>query len=212
MNYLVVLFKNKLKKRIINKFITYKKSKSFFDEKLKKSDSVIFETLFENGKKCEYEIGIVSTSNNKSHPTYITDNMGRNIRVSLENNNMSIVEIRTYKKEELLFDITRKIKVSSKEIIDSYLSSNNLKLIYSLNNKIIIQNEDVINIFSLKSEEESFRFLDCINNYFIKENRSDCMIIKDNSTAQRKYLLSLLSKKGYDKKMLYRKYTTTPKP
>lgn len=212
MNYLVVLFKNKLKKRIINKFITYKRAKNFFDEKIKKSDSVIFETNIENGKDCEYEIGIVSLKKDISHPTYVTDDMGRNIRVSLENDNMSLIEIKKYKKEELLFDISNKKKISARDIVNNYLKSNNLKLLYSLNNKIIIQNDDLINIFSVKSEEDSFRFLDCISNYLIKENRTDCMVIKDNSTPQRKYLLSLLSNKGYDKNILYRKYTTFPKP
>jgi len=31
MNYLVVLFKNKVRKKIINKFVTFVKAKEFFD-------------------------------------------------------------------------------------------------------------------------------------------------------------------------------------
>ena len=34
MNYLVVLFKNKVRKKIINKFVTFIKAKEFFDNKI----------------------------------------------------------------------------------------------------------------------------------------------------------------------------------
>ena len=49
-NYIVVLFKNKSKKKIINKFITSNKAKKFYDELIEKSNSVIFSKEFENGE------------------------------------------------------------------------------------------------------------------------------------------------------------------
>jgi len=49
-NYIVVLFKNKIRKRIIKKFITFKKAKLFYNKLMTESDSVIFNVQFENGK------------------------------------------------------------------------------------------------------------------------------------------------------------------
>ena len=83
-------------------------------------------------------------------------------------------------------------------------------MVSSLHNKIIVQNEDKINLFSLKSPSESNRFLDSISSYFFKIKRGDCIFVKDSSSAQKKYLIDLLSNAGYDKKMLYRKFTTFP--
>ena len=51
-NYLVVLFKNKKKKKIIKKFITLSRAKNYFDGLIEKSNEVIFEVLVENGKEC----------------------------------------------------------------------------------------------------------------------------------------------------------------
>ena len=93
MNYFVVLFKNKKKKKIIKKFITYKKSKSFYDSEMNKSNLVIFDTLVENGRPCNYELGLVSTNSSIDHPLYTKDDLGRNIRVFMENENMHLIEV-----------------------------------------------------------------------------------------------------------------------
>jgi hypothetical protein len=42
-NYLIVLFKNKKRKRIINKFVTISRAKSFFNKLIIESDEVIFD-------------------------------------------------------------------------------------------------------------------------------------------------------------------------
>ena len=93
-------------------------------------------------------------------------------------------------------------------IISQYLKSDGLKMISSLNNKIIVQKDDVINLFSLKNEFESSRFIDCLSLHFFKIKRGDCLFIKDTSSAQKKYLYNLLESNGIDKKLLYRKFTT----
>lgn len=96
------------------------------------------------------------------------------------------------------------------QLIKTYLKSDGIKMIYTLNNKVIIQIEDSFSLFSLKSEEESSRLIDTLSNQFFKIKRMDCIFVKDFSNAQRKYLLNLLSSNGIDKKILYRKFTTHP--
>lgn len=59
MNYLIVLFKNKIKKKIINKFKTSKKANDYYKSLLEKSDEVIFDKKYENGFECSYEIALL---------------------------------------------------------------------------------------------------------------------------------------------------------
>ena len=209
--YLVVLFKNKQRKRIIKKFVTFKKAKQFYDDLLRKSDEVIFDVLVENGKQCKYELGLVEKSSTQLIPVYITDELGRNIKVKMEDNGLSLFEISIFKKEELIFDIQKKEKITSDKFIKSYLKGSELKMMSVLNNKVIVQKDEEINLFSLKSAKESSRFIDCISNHFIKNRRNDCLFIKDTSAPQKKYLINLLEKNGIDKKILYRKFTTFPR-
>ena len=210
-NYMVVLFKNKKRKRIIKKFVTFSKAKSFYNKKLKESDDVIFNMIVENGHDCRLELGIVEMSSKQLIPIYMTDDMGRSVRVRLEEDGMTLFEISPYKKEELIYDIQKKKKITSQELIKNYLKGDGLKMMSVLNNKIILQEDETIKLFSLKNEIECGRFIDSISSYFFKIKRGDCLFIKDYSSAQRKYLYNLLDSNGINKKILYRKFTTYPR-
>lgn len=210
-NYAVVLFKNKSSKKILKDFVTYKKAKLYFDNLLKENNDVLFSMKIENGKEVFYEIALIENSKSKLLPVYLTDELGRNVKVKMEDPDKNIVEISTYKKEEKLFDVHQNKKISVSDMIKKYLRGDGLKMVFSLNNKVIIQNDNDFKIFSLKTEEESNRFLDFLTLYFMNTGKKDCLIVKDNSSAQKKYLLKLLSENGFDKKIFYRKSTTHPR-
>lgn len=210
-NYLVVLFKNKKKKKIIKKFITLSRAKNYFDGLIEKSNEVIFEVLVENGKECKFELGLISLSSNQSSPVYMTDEFGRSIKVKLEENGMSILNLKPYRDEDLIYDVKNKKKITTQEFIKRYLKGDGLKMVSVLNNKVILQRDEKIDLFSLKNESECTRFLECLSSHFFKIKRGDCLFIKDCSSPQRKYLYELLESNGFDKKVLYRKFTTYPK-
>jgi hypothetical protein len=209
-NYQVVLFKNKKKKKIINKFVTFSRAKQFYDKLLEQSNEVIFNIEVENGVDCKYELGIVEMSSNQLVPVYMTDEFGRNTKVKLDSENMTLFQISPYKKEEKIFDISKKKKITINQLIKNYLKGDGLKLVSSLNNKIVVQEDEKINLFTLKSESEASRFIDCLSSHFFKIKRGDCLFVKDISSSQRKYLFNLLESYGIDKKILYRKFTTLP--
>jgi hypothetical protein len=89
--------------------------------------------------------------------------------------------------------------------------SNEVKSIFTLHNKICVQIDSDVSIFSLKDSEESIRFLDVLQKYFFEQGRADAIFVKDVSTAQRKWIYDILEKKGFDKKRLYRLKTTFSK-
>jgi hypothetical protein len=207
----VVLFKNKKKKKIIKKFVTLSRAKNYFDGLIEKSNEVIFEVLVENGKECKFELGLISLSVNQSSPVYMTDEFGRSIKVKLEENGMSILHLKPFRDEDLIYDVRNKKKITTQEFIKRYLKGDGLKMVSVLNNKVILQRDEKIDLFSLKNESECSRFVECLSSYFFKIKRGDCLFIKDCSSPQRKYLYELLESNGFDKKVLYRKFTTYPK-
>jgi hypothetical protein len=207
-NYMVVLFKNKTKKKIIKKFITFKKAKSFYDKLVKESNDVIFEVEIEAGKECKYEIGLVELSSKQLVPVYMTDEFGRSIKVKLNEDGMTLFQITPYKKEELVYDIKESKKITVQDLIKKYMRGDGLKMVSVLNNKIVVQEDEKINLFTLKSEKESARLVDCMSLHFFKIKRGDCLFIKDYSSTQRKYLYSLLESNGFSKRVLYRKFTS----
>lgn len=210
--YVVVLFKNKTRKKIVKKFSKGKNAMEFFDRMIKENSQIIFDRQFENGKESKYELALLEKNSERLIPTYLTDEFGRNVKVKLENPEFSILKISPFKHSESIYDIDRKSKVSIEFFLSRYLPKVGVKVLSVLNNKVILQNDDEIRLFSLKSESDAERFVRSLSEYFFKEKRGDCIFVTDTSSPQRKYLFEFLQQKGIDKKILYRKFTTHPRP
>jgi hypothetical protein len=209
--YFVVLFKDNVKRKIIKKFSNLKNAKDFFDNLKKKSEDVSFPKKIENGKPCSFAVGLIAEGNSKDELIFIKDEFGRNIKVKFDDDKFSLLGISPYNLEEELFDVKKKTKITLDEILAYLRGVDTLKVVYCLNNKVVIQKDDEYRLFSLKTEEESVRFIDILSEKFYSSKRKDCMFVTDTSTPQRKYLLKLLSENGFDKKSLYRKFTTFPR-
>lgn len=209
-NYIVVLFKNKEKRKIINKFQTFNRASKFYQDLLDKSEQLIFDVKYENGFESKYELGLIKKGYDKNGQDYIKDEYGRTIKVELENDDHTIMKISNYRIEEYIHDYQTKKKISVPEFIKKYLPKSGLKMISKLNNKVIVQNEDEFKLFTLKNSEDSDRFVETLSEFFIKEKRIDCMFVKDISTVQRKYLYEILIKKGFQRSYLFRHSTTYP--
>ena len=207
MKYLIVLFKDKKRKKIINKFKTFARAKNYFDNKIK-DNKIIFDKRVENGKNCNFELGILERGSNNFEIYYVKDDLGRQMKVSLDDPEYKIIEIKEYLLEEFLYDVLNSEKISFDYFVKTYLPKIGIKLVSRLNHKVVVQNDDSVNIFSLKSESDCGRFLKVLEDYMYENNRIDCIIVSDTSKQQKKYLYDYLQSKGISKKILYRKSTT----
>lgn len=210
-NFQIVLFKNKVKKKIINKFKTLKKTISYFDKLIDESENVIFSTQYENGNLSNYELAILEKKNSKNTKIFIKDELGRQLKVDLDDEDFTIRQIKSYKIEEEFLDYQTKKKISTKEFIKKYLSGTGVKMISKLNNKIIVQIDEDYKLFTLKNDSDAERFLDELGDYLRKVKKSDCILVKDYSTIHRKYLYDILVNQGFPRSYLQRHSTTHPK-
>lgn len=202
MNYEIVLFKNKEKKKIIKKFITLDRAKTVYNKLIKESDGVIFDKLTENGNSCEFELGLLKKGKKDNSPIFVKDDLGRNIKVELDNENYTILKIQKYNIEEFFVDYKTKNKINTKQLIERYLKGPGLKMVSKLNNKIVIQNDEKINLFTFKTESDSLRFTKKLTEELIKLNKKDCIIVNDYSIIHRKYLYTLLENYGFSREYL----------
>jgi len=208
MNYLVVLFKNKEKKKIINKFKTYERANAFYKKLMDENKSVIFETRVENARPSEYELCLLQKNDNNFDKLFVRDDLGRQLLVNLDDPDYKIIQVSKYKVPEKIFDVTNNVKITTEEFIKKHLPKNNIKLISRLNNKVVVQNDNDVKLFSLKDEDESRRFLESLNDYLIELGRGDSIIVIETSKPQKKYLYDILSEMGISKQSLYRRSTT----
>jgi hypothetical protein len=208
MNYLVVLFKNKKRKKIIKSFVTKNKAELFFKQKIDESNTVKFNVDVENAKKVKYELGLLSIINDSQLVMFKQDEIGRNVKIEIVDSDYKIIKIEDYNLPEKIFDWSINKRISFDEFFMKYFKEKDLKNIFTLNNKLIIQKDETINVFSFKNLQESKRFLQILQEYLISQKRTDGLFVKDTDTIHRKYLYNLLEKNGIDKKRLYRQSTT----
>ena len=210
-HFQIVLFKNKIKKKIINKFKTHKKTVDTFNKLVKESNDVIFPVEFENGILSSYELAVLEKRKSNDEKLFIKDEFGRQIKVNLDDDDFTINKIVSFNIEEEFLDYQTKKKIDSKGFIKKYLSVSGIKMISKLNNKIIVQIDESYNLFTFKNTSDADRFLDDLGNHLRNINKNDCILVKDYSTIHRKYLYDILVNQGFPRSYLQRHSTTHPK-
>ena len=208
-NFLVVLFKNKSRQKIIKKFIGKDNCFKFYN-KFISNQNIYFPVEFENGRECKFEIAVLEL-NGKLSSTIHRDDFGRNIDHKVEGTDYVIVKIQNFKYEERVYDILDKKKLTFLEVINQFSKLKELKSVFKINNKVVFQSDDTLKVYSCKTDFESKRFLDELQRYCIENKKTDYLISYSEDVAHKKNLYRILTSKGFDISMLYRRSTTHPK-
>ena len=206
--YKIILFKNG------------ERLKSFFSSNNKKSIHAKYNELinekkpkfvieFISRKKVRFELGIVTTEGGRfsGDTIFVKDSVGRTKKVSLGDSTYSIIKLLPYWKEEFIYSHHSKNKISFITLMDEYMQIGDFKQVFTLNNKLIIQNEDTFKLFSLKTVSDASRLIDIIEFDVLDTGRTDCLFVRDRDTIQRKQLYTLLEGVGFDRAMLRKQYT-----
>ena len=201
----VIIFKNNKKRKIVKSFVTKERALNFYNNLVEENSKIKFYKEYENGKKCNYKVGLISNDITFDNKFNYIDKFGRN--VSISSNEFTIIKVSDYHNEELIFDVDKNQKISYNELFSILSDKNNLKLVSKLNNKIIIQNDEQIRLFSLKNESDSERLFEILS----QEQKRAYIMAPEVSIEQKKYLYNLLENYGFDRGMLYRKSTTYPR-
>jgi len=208
MNYIVVLFKNKKRKKIIKSFVRKNIAELYFKKLCEQSDKVKFNVEVENSLDVTYEVGLLCKNIDTQFQLFSQDDIGRNIRVNLEDSDLQIIKIHRYRVPEKLHDWSTNKRITYDEFFKKHFTNKELKNVFTVNNKIIVQRDEQTSVYSLKNIEESKRLLMLLQDECVSLKRADAIFVKDMDTIQRKYLYDHLEKLGIDKKRLYRQSTT----
>ena len=165
-----------------------------------------FITEYISRKKVMFELAIITTETSKES-IFVKDELGRTKKIHLGSSEYNIIKLLPYWKEEFIYDHTTKTKISFDSLITTYMADTEFKQVFTLNNKLIIQKDDIFNVFSLKTVSDSLRLLRIIELEFLNIGRYDCLFVEDNTTVQRKQLYDLLVSVGYSRAFLRKQYT-----
>ena len=112
MSYLIVLFKNNKKKKVIKKYNNKDNALKKYNSLIKDNKNIVFEKKVENAEKVNYFLGLITDQESYQKTIVLKDSLGRNTVANIENSNYVFLDLQPFKKEELLYDWQTKNKIA----------------------------------------------------------------------------------------------------
>lgn len=204
--YIIVLFSNRKKRRVLFKSNNLNNTKKKYKEFLEK-EKPLFPQVFRNKTKVNYEVAIVTTVNHNIPELFTKDDIGRINKAEFQSDVHYFLDIQPYEISEKLWDFQDDIYIDAETLYSKIKKGNLFKQVFTLNNKIFVQIDDKVKGYGLKNIEDCQRLFNILRNHSINESLGNIMYVQDISTAQRKDLYILLQKNGFPKESLYRHYS-----
>lgn len=206
--YLIVLFCNKKKQRILASAMTKNTIYNHWRE-LKTQKPPPFVKLQGGGRKrkLNFELGLLFPRNPWSKPTYIKDELGRNVEAQINNEKYRIKDLIPYWDEELIYDFETKKRIHYHEMMDIILRVTDIAQIFTLNNKLFLQVENDVRLFGNKNIADANRLFDIVKEDLIKRKKGNFIFVRDITRTQRSLLYDFLEKRGFKKSELFRHYS-----
>jgi hypothetical protein len=206
--YFIVLFCNKKRKKILYRCMKRTTITEYWQEfKTKARPSFV---KIQGGKRKRenvYELALIYPHNRWVTSVYVKDSLGRNVEAKIEGNKFRIKEIIPYWEEELIYDYQIRKRIRYHELLNQILPVSEIAQIFTLNNKVILQVEDNIKLFSNKNPTDAERLFEIIKSDLLGKKRSNFIFIRDVTTYQRKLLYDMLVQKGFKREELSRHYS-----
>jgi hypothetical protein len=206
--YFIVLFCNKKRKKILHRCMKRTTITEYWHQFKTKVKPPF--TKIQGGKRKQeniFELALIYPYNRWVTSVYVKDSLGRNIEAKMENDKFRIKEIIPYWEEELIYDFQSKKRIRYYQLLSQILPVSEIGQIFTLNNKLLIQVEDNIKLFSNKNPTDAERLFEIIKNDLLNKKRQNFIFVKDVTTHQRKLLYDMLEKKGYKREELSRHYS-----
>lgn len=206
--YFIILYCNKKKVRVLHRSMTkntiYDAWHEFSTEK-----QPPFIKLYggKRNQKLKYELGLVFPNNRWSKPTYVRDELGRNVEALLTDEKFRIKTIIPYWEEEKVYDLDSRKRIRYHEMMEIILNVEDVGQIFTLNNKLFLQIENDVRMFGNKNIEDADRLFEIVKKDLTNRGRGNFIFVKDVSTHQRKLLYEMLENKGYKRTELFRHYS-----
>lgn len=206
--YFIVLFCNKKRVKIL--YRCQKRTTVYeywYEYKTEKKPRFVKTQNRKRNNDAVYELALIFPNNRWATKTFVKDSLGRLVEAKYEDEKFRIKEIIPYWKEELIYDFQKKSRVRYHEVLEQIMSINEIGQIFTLNNKLFVQNDENILLFGNKNIRDAKRLFELIREDVLKKKKGNFIFVKDVSTAQRKLLYQLLESKGFKKSELFRHYS-----
>jgi hypothetical protein len=211
-NYMVVLFLNGAKKKVLHKTNNRLNIHEFWREcKTQKRPLYCAEVRGRARTVLNFELALIYPKNRWSPADdkfYKKDGMGRNQPINLNNaDEYRVKEVIDWWEPEKIYDFQQKKHIFFEEMFGIIEKITELSQIFTLNNKIFVQIDDDITVYKNKNLKDTSRLFNILRSELLNKKRKNFIFVRDVTSYQRKMLYKLLEGKGFSKNELFRHYS-----
>jgi len=206
--YFIVLFCNNKKLKVLYRCQTIKTVYEHWREyKTQRQPRFLKMQGGKRNKELVFELVLIFPNNRWSKKTFIKDGLGRNIEAQMEDGKFRIKELIPYWKEEYIYNFQIKDHVRYHNMMDEILKITDVAQVFTLNNKLFVQNENDIWLYGNKNLKDTERLFNLVREDLLNKKKNNFIFVRDVTTAQRKSLYTLLESKGFKRSELFRHYS-----
>jgi hypothetical protein len=211
-NYMVVLFLNGAKKKVLYKSNKRTTINEFWREcKTQKKPLYCAEVRGRARTVLNFELALVYAKNRWSpveDKFYKKDSMGRNQPININNGDeYRVKEVIEWWEPEKIYDFQQKKHIFFEEMFSIIEKVTELSQIFTLNNKIFLQIDDDITVYKNKNLKDTSRLFNILRSELLNKKRKNFIFVRDVTSYQRKMLYRLLEGKGFSRNELFRHYS-----
>lgn len=205
--YLIVIYRNNKKFKILHKKSLQKTIIRLWDIESKFIKPRFFIEYGKRGSDVKFELALLYPKDKTQQQLYKKDTLGRNKVIELLDEKHKIKKIIDYYVEQTVYDIKEKKRIRYFEILKILKNFNELTQLFTLNNKLIILNENFVKVYNNVCKQTCQRLFNLLKEDLINYGVSNILFVRDIRTDQRKKLYNLLEEKGFKRTELFRHYS-----
>lgn len=205
--YLIVIYKNKKSYKILHKKTFQKTILRLWDDEIRFIKPRFYIEYGKRGLPIKFELALLYPKDRTNKVLYVKDELGRNKVIELLDEKHKIKKIIDYYIEQTVFDLNNRKRLRYFELLNKIKEIKEFSQLFTLNNKLIIMNENITEIYGNVCNKTCIKLFSLIKEDLINEGITNFLFVRDIRTDQRKKLYNLLVEKGYKRRELFRHYS-----
>jgi len=205
--YLIVIYKNKKEYKVLHKKSFPKTILRIWDDEIRFIKPRFCIEYGKRGSPIKFELALLYPKDKTTQVIYTKDYLGRNKEIELLSEKYKIKKIINYYVEQKIYDISEKKYIRYCDLLNELKNFNELTQLFTLNNKLIILNENYVKMFNNICKESCDKLFTLLKEDLINFGISNILFVRDIRTDQRKRLYDLLVEKGFKRTELFRHYS-----
>jgi hypothetical protein len=189
--YLIVIYKNKKEYKVLHKKSFPKTILRIWDDEIRFIKPRFCIEYGKRGSDIKFELALLYPKDKTTQVIYTKDYLGRNKEIELLSEKYKIKKIINYYVEQKIYDINEKKYIRYCDLLNELKNFNELTQLFTLNNKLIILNENYVKMFNNICKKSCDKLFTLLKEDLINYGISNILFVREilELTKEKNYMI-----------------------